>query len=638
MNPHCECPVAGFCERHQKLKGPEQHKRCQGTAETHDCGLRYWNAWEQGRAGATAPPEPKLNPEGFCSHRPKQIKVADKSSVGNALAEIIKRETGKDIPCPACAEDIRKLNAMTVDECRKVKPEYVNNIYDRSYGHATLLQKAAIVVDSLLNTGVTKKVISSWYDEALETGVSPKKPQVEATKERLRKVAARAAGVRENSRSNVKANAKPTAEQKMLYAKMRRKPQPVQRPFEGPIAWNLVYHMWPVRDAWQWHAKKLNELLPSINGKIIIGLATDDTTATLQDVRDVITDGRIIWIENDNLPECGNLSVRGKPFGEVATLQAALPLLRDTGDSITAYAHAKGMRPHTKDSEAVRIWTEIMYETVTFAQDETVKAMQDGYNFFGAFRTFGFRPLRPKHQWHYSGTFFNFRTQAAYVDNAPVPIQHVYGGVEAWPGDVCPDNEAFCVFEDNAPWLRQYALNLMYPHVVDRQMQWEADRIGSPRCEQHKRELDWFLSLIRQDDRLLVIGSKHGGLEAAILRSIPSISIVSVDIAPQPDNQNTIVGDSSSPEIQKKLQGFGPFDVVFIDGDHSLQGVTSDWQFAQTLHPRLIAFHDVAKAIKHRREGCEVDLLWNKLKQQFTTSERIVGCGWGGIGVVHLER
>jgi hypothetical protein len=112
-----------------------------------------------------------------------------------------------------------------------------------------------------------------------------------------------------------------------------------------------------------------------------------------------------------------------------------------------------------------------------------------------------------------------------------------------------------------------------------------------------------------------------------------------VDISPQKDNvvRHMLVGSSRDREIQRAVLEHGPYDVVFIDGDHTYEGAKEDWKFAQTLNPSLIAFHDIADTVKHRREGCEVDKLWTQIKRTHKTSEKIVGCGWGGIGVVTLD-
>ena len=199
MNEHCTCPAAGFCDRHKKQKGPEQFARCKGISTQADCGLKYWNAWEQGKAGATAPENPTLNPPGFCSEKPIEI-ITYKSSVGDELAAIIERETGKKIPCDECAKDIEKLNSMTVEECRHAKPTYVANIYGRSYAHASLGQKVGIIADRLLHTGIAEATIGKWFDEAIDTGGEPKKASPAADlideKVRLRELAVRAAAVK----------------------------------------------------------------------------------------------------------------------------------------------------------------------------------------------------------------------------------------------------------------------------------------------------------------------------------------------------------------------------------------------------------------------------------------------------------
>lgn len=41
----CECPLAGWCERHGMEKRRRQHQLCQAN-------LRYWNQWERGEGGA----------------------------------------------------------------------------------------------------------------------------------------------------------------------------------------------------------------------------------------------------------------------------------------------------------------------------------------------------------------------------------------------------------------------------------------------------------------------------------------------------------------------------------------------------------------------------------------------------------
>jgi hypothetical protein len=278
------------------------------------------------------------------------------------------------------------------------------------------------------------------------------------------------------------------------------------------------------------------------------------------------------YFVHQNIPGTGDISVLGKPFGEVATAEYAFPKLRETGDSITLYAHAKGIRSHTRSSQAVRLWTEMMYETVTFNHDETIRRMTEGYDIVGSFRTFGFRPLVPRHQWHYSGTFWNVRTQSLFDAGGNLkPFQQRYGGTEAWPGDHLPSWKAHCVFEDNAPWLRQYDERMML-NVIPKHLLWQSSQWDEVQMEQHHREFRWLLNEISDVRSLLVIGSRHGGLEHHIRKHYPAMEIVSVDIDPLPTNRQDclIRGSSHDAAVRDEIIRRGPYDGVFIDGDHTL--------------------------------------------------------------------
>ena len=114
---------------------------------------------------------------------------------------------------------------------------------------------------------------------------------------------------------------------------------------------------------------------------------------------------------------------------------------------------------------------------------------------------------------------------------------------------------------------------------------------------------------------------------------------MSIDIAPQADNVHPmIVGSSLDEEVREKARLAGPYDAVFIDGDHTYDPVKADWEFALSLHPRIIGFHDIADAIVHREIGVFVHKLWNEIKLAgYDTEEKIVGCGWGGIGIVKTK-
>ncbi|GAB4128599.1 MAG: hypothetical protein OHK0045_03040 [Raineya sp.] len=92
---------------------------------------------------------------------------------------------------------------------------------------------------------------------------------------------------------------------------------------------------------------------------------------------------------------------------------------------------------------------------------------------------------------------------------------------------------------------------------------------------------------------------------------------------------------STLQEIQKILNQ-EKLDFLFIDGDHTFEGVKTDFEMYAPLVKEggVIAFHDIAK----HPEGWEVgvDKYWNEIKSNYTHKEFIDNAnqGWAGIGVL----
>ena len=431
-----------------------------------------------------------------------------------------------------------------------------------------------------------------------------------------------------------KSHETPSAEQNQLYSESL-KVKPTARPFTESPTLHLVWHFWPIAETWKWHVQRLNELIPQINGMVIIGYVSGEGAVEFNVFRDAFEDpDRITFIKNINI------GVRtGYRSGELQTAIPAFEMLPKDPNHVTLYGHGKGVRDHTRDSEAVRVWTEMMYETVTFNIAETLQRIQEGYDCFGSFRTFGHEPLKPKHKWHFSGSFYNFRND---VLAKTFEWQLKYGGTECWPGDVIESNDAYCVFRDNSPLLYQYSDNLSGALIAEN-LHWESSRFGDVKMEQHLREYQWLTEQLADCESILVIGSRHGGMEHYLRRDCPQITtIASIDIDPLPTNteQNLIRGSSSDPQIQKLvLDKFSTFDAVFIDGDHSADGARIDWEFAKTLDAKRIFFHDFTPAKYHRIHDCTVHEMWPEViaecdRNGWKVSSKVVGCGWGGIAQV----
>ena len=105
-------------------------------------------------------------------------------------------------------------------------------------------------------------------------------------------------------------------------------------------------------------------------------------------------------------------------------------------------------------------------------------------------------------------------------------------------------------------------------------------------------------------------------------------------------NVTMIHGSSHDEEIKKKVSeiiGDKKLDFLFIDGDHTYEGVKKDFlMYKEFVKPGgWVGFHDTIDSEHHRNANCRVDLFWNELE-----GEKIdFVCGkslFGGIGFVKV--
>jgi predicted O-methyltransferase YrrM len=100
--------------------------------------------------------------------------------------------------------------------------------------------------------------------------------------------------------------------------------------------------------------------------------------------------------------------------------------------------------------------------------------------------------------------------------------------------------------------------------------------------------------------------------------------------------------DRATFDDVKALLGERKVDFLFIDGDHTYDGVKKDFEMYSKLveDGGLVALHDVAVHTPDR--NCTVDIFWQELRQTYKHTEEIiddVDQGWAGIGLVHgLEK
>lgn len=173
---------------------------------------------------------------------------------------------------------------------------------------------------------------------------------------------------------------------------------------------------------------------------------------------------------------------------------------------------------------------------------------------------------------------------------------------------------------------------------------------------QYPEELEPFVGLLREQGvrKYLEVGTCNGGTFHRVLSCLrPGGYGVAVDLPHQkwgkPGSRRqleavirrlrrggkdvrVIWGNSRDPAVIQQAAALAPYDAVFIDGDHSLEGVTADWRNYGPM-ARIVAFHDIAC---HGPE-IAVPQLWEELKATRRHVEIVCKGSMMGIGVLWNE-
>jgi cephalosporin hydroxylase len=156
--------------------------------------------------------------------------------------------------------------------------------------------------------------------------------------------------------------------------------------------------------------------------------------------------------------------------------------------------------------------------------------------------------------------------------------------------------------------------------------------------QQHLDELREFVEFIRANNvkSYCEIGCKHGGLLWAVAQAMPRGSrVVGVDLPNGPHGRtdseqslkdcfrelqrhydaHLLLGDSTAEMIVDRVRALAPFDVLFIDANHSEKFVRADFANYGRL-ASFCCFHDIsAGPRKPGRLPIEVPKVWRELKE-----------------------
>jgi predicted O-methyltransferase YrrM len=177
---------------------------------------------------------------------------------------------------------------------------------------------------------------------------------------------------------------------------------------------------------------------------------------------------------------------------------------------------------------------------------------------------------------------------------------------------------------------------------------------------QNLTEFDRFIDLMRRENirSYLEIGSKHGGSLWRMAMSLPMGSrVVSVDLPhgdssfkeSQPNLEACVadlrgrgydahlrLGDSTDPAVIADVVKLAPFDLCFIDANHTEPYVRKDWANYGPL-ARIVAFHDIGwipRPEPSKKMPIEVPKVWRELKPQFRHTEIRFCERDNGIGIL----
>lgn len=188
--------------------------------------------------------------------------------------------------------------------------------------------------------------------------------------------------------------------------------------------------------------------------------------------------------------------------------------------------------------------------------------------------------------------------------------------------------------------------------------------LGTIRPTQIKGEIQQLLEVVREmrPRRILEIGTANGGTLFLFCRvAAEDATIISVDLpggrfgggyakwrvglfeafASEGQRLELIRDNSHDSRVRLRVEsllGGECLDFLFIDGDHTYEGVKSDFQMYSPLVKKggLIAFHDINENLRSSSGG-EVPRYWGTIKQKHDAQEFVAmpACGFG-IGVLRV--
>lgn len=202
---------------------------------------------------------------------------------------------------------------------------------------------------------------------------------------------------------------------------------------------HLTYHLYPSGPLWRWNVAQLVDRMSLFNGKRLVTVAWDATTAHPDEVGELFADQdvELTFVPND-------------PGGrELVSHVPMIDRLVDyRGDrDVTFYAHGKGASSYTYGN-GVNRWAAAMYAALLDFWPAVRRELVD-HGTVGIYRRV-LSPAPARHvPWHYSGSFRWTRNQDLYQRTWQA-IDPGWYGPETYPGRHFTTDESACLFGEFA--------------------------------------------------------------------------------------------------------------------------------------------------------------------------------------------
>lgn len=160
-----DCPIPELCELldipfHSKL-----YAIWMGRAGSPDQHSRYRNLWCH-NAGVSLQEAYEVSPWDGEYNEPEQ--PFPTSRIGVVLSRIIARETGKEVKCGPCLEEIRRLDQLTAEQVEQDRAEIIDGIMERGRHQLKWWTPKGFAVRMVPEK--VRVTVSEWLDEAIQEG------------------------------------------------------------------------------------------------------------------------------------------------------------------------------------------------------------------------------------------------------------------------------------------------------------------------------------------------------------------------------------------------------------------------------------------------------------------------------------